>query len=231
MSTNPFAGGQQQYVDPMRQQQNPQGGQQGGYPQGQQGGYPNQPQGGQQQDWQQGQGQQGQQGQKGQEKANPIPTPSRTQPIQPIGMTANVDDRTDRLCWAGPSGGSKNDPTQAPSPEQMPDLSSPDKVMDHLKDNPAALWYMSKAEIIAALLGPDIAEKYNAGQRPDAEPDLPTVPKDQHRDSLQGPAKQDEQRGQQQPQSPWQAQPYPGQQQPGQQYPGQQPQQPQPPFV
>jgi hypothetical protein len=174
MSSNPFA--QSQQPDPFKQQQQP---------------YP--PNTGQQQGYQQGQ--QGQ-GQQGQQYANPIPTPSRTQPIQPIGMTASVDGMVDRLCWAGESGGLK-DATKSTNPPEMPDLSTPEAAVGYLKDNPSALWYMSKAEIIAMLLGPDVAAKYAAGERPEAQPDLPTVPKDQHRASLQGPAMQ--QPGQQPP--------------------------------
>lgn len=93
-----------------------------------------------------------------------IPDSPRTLPIEPIGMTASVEGESDRLCWAGPSGGSTQDPSQPPAPQQMPDLSTPDAVASYLKDNPQALWAMSKAEIIAMIAGPDAARAYVAGQ-------------------------------------------------------------------
>jgi len=99
--------------------------------------------------------------------ANPIPTPPRTEPVEPIGMTPEVDPKSlsDRLCWASPS--DKNQTAASTDAPKMPDLSTPDAVQAFLKDNPSAMCYMSKAEIIAMLQGPEAAAKFKDGVAPE----------------------------------------------------------------
>lgn len=99
---------------------------------------------------------------------NPIPEPPRTAPIEPIGMTPSVEGESNRLCWAGKSGGAEKNPVATPQ-EEMPDLTNPEDAIAYLKENPSAMWYMSKAEIIAMIGGPEMAKAYNENEPPPDE--------------------------------------------------------------
>lgn len=91
---------------------------------------------------------------------------AQTEPEEPIAATAAVEGEAAPLSWGGAKGRLYEKETEPEAPAKMPDLSTKDAVFAHLKDNPSALWYMSKAELIAIIVGPEMAAQYAAGKPP-----------------------------------------------------------------
>ena len=79
-------------------------------------------------------------------------------------MTPTVDEKSlsDRLCWGGTEGGTPAKKDDKPAPK-APELKTTAEVVDYLKANPNIMCYMSKAEIIAMIAGPDMAAKLKDG--------------------------------------------------------------------
>lgn len=96
-----------------------------------------------------------------------LATARKTSPVEPIGMTPSIDPKSqsDKLCWGTPT--DEKQTAETTTPAKMPDMSTPAGVQQYLKDNPSALSYMSKAEIIAMLYGPAAAAKFRDGVAPE----------------------------------------------------------------